>query len=176
MYTCTQKKMVLSHTRTEVLMKAKVKLFSVLMALVMVFGQAMPVFAAEASDNSAVTQIAIDESAVVEPVSATGVVPMSQGDEYNFRLGEVGYISNAGHMPRFEMWVTGGSASTQVKFEIQSSGGTHYGPFGPLPADGSKGYSFQTFAAVSGGTWSFTATVTSGSNPGNLVCHVKQVY
>ncbi len=157
-------------------MKAKVKLFSVLMALAMVFGQAMPVFAAEASDNSAVTQIAIDESAVAEPTSATEIVPMSQGDEITFRLGDVGYISNAGNMPRFEMWVTGGNASTQVKFEIQSSGGTHYGPYGPLPADGSQGYSFQTFAIVGGGTWSFTASVTSGTNPGNLICHVKQVY
>ena len=176
MYTCTQKKMVLSHTRTEVLMKAKVKLFSVLMALVMVFGQAMPVFAAEASDNSAVTQIAIDESAVVEPASATEIIPMSQGDEVTFRLGEVKYISNAGINPKFEMWVTGGTAATQVKFNVTSAGGTKYGPFGPVPADGSKGWYFQHLVIQGGGAWEFSANITSGPNPGTLVCHVKQVY
>lgn len=157
-------------------MKAKVKVFSMLMALIMIFGQSLPVFAAEASDAPAATQTAIDESAVAEPMSATAIVPMSQGDEYTFSLGEVGYISNAGRNPKFEMWVTGGSASTQVKFNVTSAGGTKYGPFGPVPADGSKGWYFQHVVFQGSGTWTFTAVVTSGSNPGNLVCHVRQVY
>ena len=157
-------------------MKAKVKVFSMLMALIMIFGQSLPVFAAEASDDPAATQIAIDESAVAETTSATEIVPMSQGDEISFPLGSVGYISNAGNYPKFEMWVTGGDASTQVKFNVVTSGGTKYGPFGPIPADGSKGWYFQHTVLVGSGAWAFTANVTSGSNPGNLICHVKQVY
>lgn len=149
-------------------MKAKVKVFSMLLALVMIFGQAMPAFAAEASGDP--------ETTVAETTSDMEIVPMSQGDEITFRLGEVGYISDAGNNPKFEMWVTGGSASTQVKFNITSSGGTNYGPYGPIPADGSQGWYFQHVVIQGGGAWKFTANVTSGPNPGNLVCHVKQVY
>ena len=156
-------------------MKAKVKVFSMLLALGVIFCQSIPAFAAETSGNSEVTQIAIDESVVAMPTSVEEIVPMSKGDEITFPLGSTGYISNAGNYPKFEMWVTGGDASTQVKFDIVSSGGSKYGPFGPVPADGSQGWYFTHAAIVGGGAWTFTAHVTSGTNNGNLICHVKQV-
>lgn len=155
-------------------MKTKGKVFSMLLALSMIFCQSMPTFAAETSDNSKVSQIATDESVVVTPTSGEEIVTRSKGDSISFPLGSTGYISNAGNYPRFEMWVTGGDASTQVKFDIVSSGGTHYGPYGPVPADGSTGWYFTHAAIVGGGSWQFTAHVTSGTNNGNLVCHVQQ--
>lgn len=104
------------------------------------------------------------------------VIPLSQNDQVNFKLGSIGYMSNCGNTPKFKCWVTGGSSSTQVKFSFKTGGGVSYGPYGPVNADGST-YLDKPFVVFNGsGVWQFTATVASGTNNGNLVCHVLQYY
>lgn len=154
-------------------MKTKFKMFSMIMSLIMALSSSMSVFAAEASDK--VTQIAMEESDGAIPIVTEDIVPMSQGDEITFPLGSQGTISNAGFYPTFEMWVTGGNSSIQVKFDVTSPGGVHLGPYGPVHADGSDGWYLSKTALVANGTWKFTAYISNGaSNPGNLVCHIKQ--
>lgn len=150
-------------------MKIKKRLFALTMVFAMMFTCAIPAFAAEASDDGATV-----ESYRIIRSSDDGVEPMSVGQEKTFRIGEPAYLDNCGNNPKFEMWVTGGSKSDQVMFNLVSSGGTKYGPCGPVSGDGSDGWRFQRAVIVGGGSWQFTAYISSGS-AANLVCHVKQV-
>lgn len=156
----------------------KTKILSLALACMMLLGCATTAFAAEPDpaefDN---TQYTVVEEAPVVPEGATEiVVPIAQNDRVDFKLGNIGYMSNCGNMPKFKCWVTGGSSSTQVKFEFVTGGGVSYGPFGPVKADGSN-YLDKPFVVFNGsGVWQFKATVTSGNNNGNLVCHVLQYY
>ena len=156
----------------------KTKILSLALACFMLLGSYTTAFAAETTnteyDN---TQFTVVEE---KPIAADGVtefiMPLAQNDRQDFSLGSIGYMSNCGNTPKFKCWVTGGSSSTQVKFSFKTGGGVSYGPFGPVKADGSN-YLNKSFIVANGsGVWQFTATVTSGNNNGNLVCHVVQYY
>ena len=157
----------------------RTKILSLAIACIMLLGCATTAFAAE-TDNSFKadnTQFEIVEETPVVPAGANEIIiPLSQNDQADFKLGSVGYMSNCGFSPKFKCWVTGGSSSTQVKFSFKTGGGVSYGPFGPVKADGSN-YLNKPFTVFnSNGVWQFTATVTSGENNGNLYCHVLQYY
>lgn len=156
------------------------KVLSLALACVMMLGCATTAFAAEATPDpekvNAEFSVVEQEIPVVVEGSESGIVPMTQGDQVNFRLGSVGYMSNCGNMPKFKCWVTGGSSSTKVMFEFVTGGDVKYGPFGPVNADGSN-YLDKPFVVFNGsGVWQFKAYVSSGENNGNLVCHVLQYY
>ena len=144
---------------------------------VMMLTCATTAFAAEPSDSFDNNSFTIVEQELPVEIESDGsIMPLQQNDQVDFQLGKIGYMSNCGFTPKFKCWVTGGSASTQVKFTIKTGGGVTYGPFGPLKADGSN-YLDKPFVVYnSSGVWQFTATVTSGENNGNLVCHVVQYY
>lgn len=157
----------------------RTKLLALVMACVMVLGSNVTAFAAETTDetielttNSAEAEI-VDIPVVFEEADSS-VNLATVGSSKTFSVGEPGYISSCGNNPTFKMWVTGGSSSTQVVFYVVTSGGSNYGPFGPVKADGSN-YLTKTFAVIVGsGTWTFNASVTEGSSSG-LVCHVQQI-
>lgn len=159
-------------------MKKLSKVLSLALACVMLLGCATTAFAAEATETEP-TAVAGDENLQDIPVVIEGsatVSPLQQNDQVNFALGSIGYMSNCGNAPKFKCWVTGGDANTQVKFEFVTGGGVSYGPFGPVKADGSN-YLDKPFVVFNGsGVWQFKAYVSSGTNNGNLVCHVLQYY
>ena len=163
-------------------MKAISKLLSVALACVLTLGCASTAFAAESNPEEVNQEYTVVEQEI--PVvfegsvgeSDYGIVPMVQGDQEDFRLGSIGYLSDCGNFPKFKCWVTGGTSATKVMFNFKTGGGVDYGPFGPVNADGSN-YLDKPFAVFDGeGAWEFTAYVSSGPNNGNLVCHVQQYY
>lgn len=156
-------------------MNRKSKLFALAMSIFMLIACAVPASAAETlPTESSASKFVVDADGLF-PISGSNVVsPCTVGDERTFSVGQAAYISNCGNAPIFELWVTGGSASTQVKFNVTSAGGTHYNDLGPVPADGSYGYYIQRAVLNGSGAWSFNAYVVEGSSAG-LTCHVRQV-
>lgn len=70
------------------------------------------------------------------------------------------------------MWATGGG-NTKVVFTIRTAGGVNYTQ-GPVTANGliiTKRYS----VFKGSGEWKFSAYIESGTDTGNIVCHVKQI-
>ena len=162
-------------------MKTISKLLSLALACVLTFGCATTAFAAESNpedvNNNEYTVVEQEIPVVFEGTGDEGnasIVPMAQGDQEDFRLGSIGYLSNCGRTPKFKCWVTGGSSSTQVMFRFKTGGGVNYGPFGPVTADGSEALYKSFIVFDSDDAWEFTAFVSSGPNNGNLVCHVQQ--
>lgn len=167
-------------------MKTISKILSLALVGIMTLGCATTAFAAESkvesstvaaseTDNSEFT-IVEQEIPVVVETSDSSIVPMKQGEQADFQLGSVGYMSNCGFTPKFKCWVTGGSSNTKVMFEFITGGSQKYGPFGPVNGDGSN-YLDKPFVVFnSTGAWQFKAYVSSGPNNGNLVCHVQQYY
>ncbi len=162
----------------------RTKILALVMACVMAIGCSVTAFAAEpttvdakqADINTAEAEI-VEVPVVVIPVNSdddAGVSPASVGDSTGaFAPGNRGTITNCGMHPTFKFWCTGGSASTQVKFNVVTSGGTSYGPYGPVKGDGSN-YATKDFYVLQGnGTWTFTVEVT-GSTAG-LKCYVQQI-
>ena len=157
----------------------RTKLLALVMACVMALGCSITAFAAEPTDATVEAGINSADAEIVEiPVvfeeADNSINPTAVGSVTTFTIGNTGYISNCGNNPTFKMWVTGGSSSTQVVFNVTTSGGSNYGPFGPVKADGSNYLTKNFVVVVGGGTWSFTASVTDGSSSG-LVCHVQQI-
>ncbi len=148
-------------------MKSKSKVLALMIGLVMMFSSNLPAFAAENAEP--------EVELIPVSVESDGIVPFTVGQETTFKIGEVGYLDDCGNFPAFEMWVTGGTSSTQVMFELTSSGGVKYGPCGPVSADNSNYWRFSHFVLNGGGSWRFTAYVSKGTNTSNLVCHVRQV-
>ena len=116
-------------------MRTTSKILSFALVVVMMFTCSTTAFAAES-----VNPVALDG---VHPMQVTSgssgeVAPCKQGDSITFKVGSVGYISNCGNFPKFKIWVTGGSADTQVEIELKDPIGLSYGPFGPLNANGSN--------------------------------------
>lgn len=154
--------------------KKNLKLLALAVACVFTLGSTATVFAADTSTND--TPETQSEYQTI-PIEFESEAPdtLSQGDSITFGVGSAGYISNCGFTPKFKMWVTGGNSSTQVTFNILTSGGVSYRQ-GPVRADGSNYIEKQYIVYNGGGSWRFTAYVSAGSNSGNLVCHVQQVY
>ena len=162
----------------------RTKILALVMACVMALGCGVTAFAAEPTTADA-KQVDINtaEAEIVEvPVtvisvnsdSDEGVSPANVGDSTGeFAPGNRGTITNCGMNPTFKFWCEGGSASTQVKFNVVTAGGTSYGPYGPVKGDGSN-YATKEFYVLQGnGTWTFTVEVT-GSTDG-LKCYVQQI-
>lgn len=157
-------------------MKIKSKIIALTLSFVMVFGCTTTAFAAETTDSkTSVSNETVQEIPVVVE-NTVSIMPLAQGERTDFDLGDVGYLSRCGNFPKFKFWVTGGSSSTKVRYEVTTAGGNDYGPFGPVNADGSN-YSEKQFSVINAnGTWQFRAYISSGPNSGNIVCHVEQVY
>lgn len=154
--------------------KTITRILSLALACVMMLACGTTAFAAE-PDN---TRFSVVDRVVLGAMGENEIIvsPMQQNDEITFAVGSTGYMSNCGLTPKFYVWITGGSASTQVKVNFVTSGGVSYGPFGPLKADGSNMLD-KAFVVVKGnGAWQFTANVTAGDNNGKLVVHVRQYY
>ena len=162
----------------------RTKILALVMACVMALGCGVTAFAAEPNTADA-GQVDINtaEAEIVEvpitviPVDSSenaGVSPANVGDwTGGFDPGNRGVIDNCGMNPTFKFWCEGGSASTQVKFDVVTAGGVTYGPYGPVKGDGSN-YATKEFYVLQGnGTWTFTVRVT-GSTAG-LKCYVQQI-
>lgn len=162
----------------------RTKILALAMACVMMLGCGVTAFAAEPSTADA-EQVDINtaEAEIVEvpvtviPVNSdedAGVAPANVGDSTGaFAPGTRGTITNCGLNPTFKFWCEGGSANTQVKFNVVTSGGVSWGPFGPVKGNGSN-YATKSFIVLQGnGTWTFTVEVT-GSTDG-LRCYVQQI-
>lgn len=107
--------------------------------------------------------------------SSPEISPFKNGEKVSFRLGETGYMSNCGFNPKFRFRASGGSADTLIKFHITTAGGTAYSQ-GNIKANNSQ-YMDKQYVVVNGkGTWSFTASIVSGPNSGNITCSVEQIY
>ena len=157
-------------------MKFIKKIVTLAMLLSLTIASTTTAFAAEPNTAGNASESSESIPVVFESSKSSKPIFRKKNDSITFSLGSTGYISDCGLKPKFKCWVTGGSASTQVKFNFVTSGGVAYNNFGPVNADGSN-YLYKSFIVFKGnGTWQFTATVTSGSNPGNLVCHVQQYY
>lgn len=173
------------------------KLLSLLLACVLIFGTSTITFAAENPVNSTannsttflensnkentldgdvrtVTVTANGESSDIISLDNIKAIHRAQGNTTYFMLGNTGYISNCGFTPKFRFRASGNPAA-QVTFHITTAGGTSYSQ-GPMQADGLHYIDKQYVVAQSGGTWSFTASVTSGVNNGEIVCSVEQIY
>ena len=165
-------------------MKKHSKVLSLLLACIMLVGTFSTVaFAAETPNANVATTTSEEfgmegyqEIPVVFAVDPSTASPNAQGDRTTFRLGSIGYMSNCGFTPKFRITATGGTSTTQIKWEVITAGGQSYGPFGPITADGTM-YSEKQFAVFNGtGTWQFKAYVSSGPNTGNIYITVEQVY
>lgn len=162
-------------------MKIKSKLFSLALAGIMLLGCATTVSAAEPVSEDVNNESYVVEQQIpvvfegIENDDGSGAVTRVRGDQVDFRLGSIGYLSDCGNFPTFRCWVTGGSADTKVMFNFTTAGGIDYGPFGSVCGDGST-YLDKPFVVYDGnGAWMFTAYVSAGPNDGNLVCHVSQI-
>ncbi len=153
-------------------MKTHVRILSLVLVGVLMLMSAPVSFAAEEAYSYCEEEF--QEKGEIFEITDS-IDPLSQGDEVSFDLGNSGYISNCGFTPKFKMWVTGGTSSTQITFNITTAGGVNYTQ-GPVKADGSSWVEKQYYVYNGGGTWKFTAHVSGGTNPGGLVCHVRQIY
>lgn len=148
----------------------------------MALGCGLTAFAAEPSMVDAEwTDANTAEAGLVEiPVvfetagTADAVSPFRLDSQIDFTDGARGdYIPDCGFTPTFQFWATGGSWNTQVYFNVKTSGGVNYGPFGPVNANGSN-YATKSFVvAVPGGNWHFTAYTNDGSS--GITFHVRQI-
>lgn len=178
-------------------MTKRFKLLSLVLACVLIFGTATTTFAAEnpvnsTANNSTVVSENSDEKNTLNgdvqtvTITANGEAsdiislddikasPRAQGNTTYFMLGDTGSISNCGFTPKFRFRASGNPAA-QVTFHITTAGGVNYSQ-GPMQADGLHYIDKQYVVAQSGGTWTFTASVTSGVNNGEIVCWVEQIY
>lgn len=177
----------------------KRKALCMALTCIMALGTATTAFAAEKTDDSAVSTPQVvecsDESnatmgeEMTFTIPANGetseiitlgddsseITPFKQGERVSFRLGETGHLSNCGLTPKFRFRASGGSSDTLVKFHITTAGGSEYTQ-GNVRADGSQYIDKQYVVINGGGTWSFTASVVSGPNNGNITCSVEQIY
>ena len=150
------------------------KPFSLILACVLVFGSAKTAFATEDS-ATLVSEDSNSANSEVVTLDETSITPFRNGDKVTFKLGNTGYIQNCGNRPKFRFRASGGSSNTLIKFHITTSGGTEYTQ-GNIKADGSQ-YIDKQYVVLNGkGTWSFSATIVSGTNNGKITCSVEQVY